>query len=335
MPRHFLAPTDLSAAETESVLALAAELKRAPVRRDLAGKSVALVFFNPSLRTRVSFEVGISQLGGIPTVIDVGSSSWKLEYRDSVVMDGDAVEHIREAAPVLCRFADAVAVRAFPERKSWEHDRTDPVISAFARCATKPIINMESSMHHPCQALADLMTIRERIGRTKGEPIVVTWAWHPHASPMAVTNSILLEAAKAGMEIRLAHPEGWELDEDVLAATRRLAAAAGGGLSVHHDLASALPGARVVYAKEYGAIANYGDIGKERMAKAALRDKWRISMEHLDQTDSAFFMHCLPVRRNVVVDEEVLDSGRNAAIDEAENRLHVQKALLLKLLGSA
>lgn len=330
---HFLSPTSLSLDATQELFERALDLKKRPIRTDLAGQSAGLVFFNPSLRTRTSMDISMYQLGGHAVTLDVGVGTWKLEHREGRVMDGDAAEHVKEAAKVLSRYVQALGIRSFPERRSWGEDQMDPILSAFAKWADVPIINLESSLYHPCQSLADLLTIQERIGPPKGQPIVISWAYHPKALPMAVPNSILLEAAKFGMEVRLAHPEGWELDADIMSRANQLARGAGGSVTVYNDIEDAMPGARVVYAKSWGSIANYQHPDEEMRLKAALRGTWRVSMRHMEATDNGFFMHCLPVRRNVVVDDEVLDSDRNACYDEAENRLHVQKALLLRLLG--
>lgn len=331
-PRHFLSPLSLSVDETRDLIELARELKKDPIRTDLAGKAVGLLFFNPSLRTRSSMDIGVWQLGGHPLTLDVGTGTWKLEHREGRVMDGDAAEHVKDAVKVLSRYVQALAIRSFPERISWGEDRRDPIVSAFAKWSDVPIINMESALYHPCQGLADAMTMQERLGELSGQPIVISWAWHPKALPMAVPNTILLEAAKHGMDVRLAHPEGWDLDPDIMREATRLATAGGGGVTVHNDLDTALPGARVVYAKSWGSIRNYARPDLEAEASRAHRGRWRISMDHMERTDDAFFMHCLPVRRGVIVDDAVLDSPRNAAYDEAENRLHVQKALMIRML---
>lgn len=331
--RNYLSPTSFTAEESRELLALARELKANPLRTDLVGKTVGLLFFNPSLRTRSSMDVGAFQLGGQALTLDVGTGTWKLEHREGSVMDGDEAEHIKDAARVLSRYVDLLAIRAFPERRSWGEDRNDPIIRAFAEWAEVPVINLESALYHPCQSLADMMTIENRLGRVTNEPIVISWTWHPKPLPMAVPNSILLEAAKAGMDVRLAHPKGWELDGEVMAQAERLAEGAGGGVTVYNDLDEAIPGARVVYAKSWGSITNYRHPEEEERVKAPLRSKWRIGTHHLESAgEDAFFMHCLPVRRGVVVDDAVLDGGRNAAYDQAENRLHVQKALMLNLL---
>lgn len=332
--RSFMAPDDLSLEQTRELFDLAAELKKNPHNDALHRRTLAMVFFNPSLRTRTSFDVAMTQLGGSATTLEVGSNSWDLEFRDDVVMDGDKVEHIREAAQVLSRYVDAIAIRAFPKyAESWEANRSEPVHAGFRRESTVPTINMESPLHHPCQALADLFTVREKIGEPKGQPIVVSWGWHVNPLPMAVSDSIFVEAAKWGMEVRLAHPEGWELEDSIMNTARDLSAKAGGSVKVYHDLDEALPGARAVYFKSWGSIRNYGNPSRERAAALKFRDRWQLTLDHMKQTDKGLFMHCLPVRRGVEVLSEVLDSPHSVVIDEAENRLHVQKALLMKMLG--
>lgn len=330
---HLIGPHSLTRDETLDLLALARELKADPIRTDLAGRSIGLLFFSPSLRTRSSMDIAAYQLGGHALTLDVGVGTWKLEHREGVVMEADKAEHIKDAARVLSRYVDALAIRAFPTRKSWGEDRRDPVVTGFSRWAEVPVVNLESALYHPCQGLADALTMQERMGDLQGQPITITWAYHPRAVPMAVPNSILLEACKHGMDVRFAHPKGWELDDDIMTRAHRMASSAGGRLTYYDEMEPALKGSRVIYAKSWGSIRNYRHPEVEDRMKEPLRQRWRVRMRHFDETDDAFFMHCLPVRRGVIVDDEVLDSPRNAAYDEAENRLHVQKALLLKLLA--
>lgn len=326
--RHFLSPTSLSPEATRELLQLAEQLKVNRYGDALKNKSVGMVFFNPSLRTRASMDIAVQELGGHPLTLNIGQGTWSLEHREGVVMDGEYAEHIKDAARVLSRYVDILAVRAFPERKSWGIDRQDPVVAGFAKYATVPVINLEGALHHPCQSLADMLTIREQLGEPKGQPIAITWAWHPKALPMAVPNSILVEAAKAGMDIRLAHPEGWELDEDIMNTARTLAEQQGGKVTVHNEMGSAVQGAKVVYAKSWGSIQHYRSPEDEERVKLHLRNDWRVTEEQMAKSDDGVFMHCLPVRRGVIVDDAVIDSPRSVVYDEAENRLHVQKALL-------
>lgn len=296
----------------------------------LAGKSVALVFFNPSLRTRASMQVGIFQLGGNPVVLEPGGTSWTLEHREGAVMDADKTEHVAEFVRVLERYCVAIGVRTFAALKDWQEERKDPVLNAFTKYASVPIINLESAMHHPCQSLADMMTIREKLGAGR-KRVVLTWAWHPKPLPMAVPNSFALAAAQMGHDLVIAHPAGYELDDELINTSRQLATEAGGSLSVTNDMEAAFNRAEVIYAKSWGAKQFYGRDEQDTITRAQYRNKWIVNERRMAQTDDAIFMHCLPVRRNVIVTDAVIDSRASVVIDEAENRLHAQKAVMAEL----
>jgi N-acetylornithine carbamoyltransferase len=294
--------------------------------KPLAGKSVALVFFNPSLRTRASMQVGIYELGGNAVVLEPGGTSWTLEHREGAVMDGDKTEHVAEFVRVLERYCVAIGVRTFAALKDWQEERTDPVLNAFAKYASVPIINLESAMHHPCQSAADMMTIREKLGAGR-KRVVLTWAWHPKALPMAVPNSFALAAAQMGHDLVIAHPRGYELDEELLETIRER-----GNVEITNDIEAAFDGAEVIYAKSWGGKQFYGDAERDLAERAQYRDKWIVDEAKMSRTNNAIFMHCLPVRRNVIVTDGVIDSQASVVIDEAENRLHVQKAVMAQLL---
>ncbi|MBP7473930.1 MAG: hypothetical protein KA810_01610, partial [Pyrinomonadaceae bacterium] len=203
---NFLKTSDHSIDQLNDLIDSAVKIKSGEVKdRPLDGKSIALVFFNPSLRTRASMQVGIYELGGNAVILEPGGTSWTLEHRDGVVMDGNKTEHLAEFVRVLERYVSAIGVRTFAELKDWETERTDPILNAFAKYATVPIINLESAMHHPCQSMADMMTIREKLGSGK-KKVLLTWAWHPKPLPMAVPNSFALSAAQFGHDLRIAHP---------------------------------------------------------------------------------------------------------------------------------
>lgn len=294
----------------------------------LAGKTIALCFMNPSLRTQVSFEAAAAALGAHPITLFIGQGTYAMEHRDGVVMDGSSAEHVREAVPVLSRMCDAIALRCFPEGKNWEEDKKDPLLSAFRKYATVPVISMESALGHPCQALADLMTIKERM-EPKGKKFVLAWAPHIKASPLAVPHSAAEMAALAGMDLTIARPKGFDLDPEVMARVEKACAANGSKLEVTDDVARAYAGARVIYAKSWGSLAAYGV-----PPDATLRDQWRVTEAKMATTDGGIFMHCLPVRRGLKVEDAVLDGPSSVVIDQAENRLHTAKAVLLKLLGT-
>jgi N-acetylornithine carbamoyltransferase len=231
---------------------------------------------------------------------------------------------------VLERYCVAIGVRTFAALKNWDEERTDPVLNAFARYASVPIINLESAMHHPCQSLADMLTIREKLGAGR-KRVVLTWAWHPKALPMAVPNSFALAAAQMGHDLVIAHPEGYALDEELIAASSQAAAEAGGSFEVTNNIDAAFDGAEVIYAKSWGSKQFYGNTDQDLATRAQYREQWIVNDEKMARTNNAIFMHCLPVRRNVIVTDSVIDSPASVVIDEAENRLHVQKAILARL----
>lgn len=289
------------------------------------------MFFNPSLRTRASMEIAIYELGGNAVTLDVGKGTWSLEHREGVVMDADKTEHIKEAARVLSRYVAAIGVRAFPEMKDFENEMTDPVVRGFAEYSDVPVFNLESSRHHPFQALADAMTIREKLGGFSGQRVVLSWAYHPKPLPMAVPNSFALIAAQCGLDLTIACPPEYDLGADAMAEIEAGAKSSGGRVTLSRDARKACEGARIVYAKSWGSKEFYGR-GQEDIELRKQYKHWCIDESVMASTDNGWFMHCLPVRRNVVVTDGVLDGAQNAAIDEAENRLHVQKAVLASIL---
>ncbi|MFT3745325.1 MAG: N-acetylornithine carbamoyltransferase [Pyrinomonadaceae bacterium] len=330
--KNYLITSDLSTTQLNGLIESALKIKSGEVKnKPLDGKSIALVFFNPSLRTRASMQVGIYELGGNAVILEPGGTSWTLEHREGVVMDGNKTEHLAEFVRVLERYVSAIGVRTFAELKDWETERTDPILNAFAKYATVPIINLESAMHHPCQSMADMMTIREKLGAGK-KKVLLTWAWHPKPLPMAVPNSFALAAAQFGHDLRIAHPKGYELDDELIAEIERQAAENGGSVEFTNDADAAFDGIEVVYAKSYGSKDFYGDTDADIADRAGLRDRWIVNESKMARTDNGLFMHCLPVRRNVIVTDGVIDSANSVVIDEAENRLHIQKAIMSELI---
>jgi N-acetylornithine carbamoyltransferase len=330
--KNFLKTSDHSLGELNALIENALHGKRSPNGdRPLNGRSVALVFFNPSLRTRASMQVGIYELGGNAVILEPGSTSWTLEHREGVVMDGNKTEHLKEFVRVLERYVSAIGVRTFAELKDWQTERTDPVLKAFARYASVPVINLESAMHHPCQAMADMMTIREKLGPER-KKVLLTWAWHPKPLPMAVPNSFALAAAQFGHDLLIAHPEGYELDPQLVAVLKVQAGTSRGNVSFTNDVKAAYEDIDVVYAKSWGAGRFYGDGEGDVAYRSQFRNDWIVDTPRMERTNDAIFMHCLPVRRNVIVSDEVIDSPRSVVIDEAENRLHIQKAILTELV---
>lgn len=333
--RDFLAAEDWAPAEIDGLLELASRIKRGEVNGGLERKVMAMVFLDPSLRTRASFETAMFLHGGHGIVLEPGRGTWSMETEIGAVMDQDKVEHIVEAARVLGRYADVVGLRSFPRGTDWKTVRNDSVLRDFARHCEKPVINMESARRHPCQQLADAMTLKERLGDPRGKRFVLTWAWHPKALPTAVPASAALAAAHLGMEIVIARPDGYELDPEDTALIRKITQQQGGEfVHIINDPDEALVGADAVYVKSWGSVKLFGMAEEEAALRSSLRD-WRLTAQRLKSTrqGKAVVLHCLPVRRNVEIDDAVLDGPNSAVVDEAENRLHVQRALLLELLG--
>lgn len=334
--RHFLSTQDWSWEDLSSLIDHASELKAHPLQPLLSGKSVALVFFNPSLRTRASFDIGANQLGGHAVILEPGAGSWEMAFGDGEVMDGNAEEHAKEAARVLSRYCDIIAVRAFPKFKDWTVDRKDLVLSAFAQHATVPVINMET-ITHPCQELAHLMALREHFGTSdlRGKKYVLTWTYHPKPLNTAVANSAVQIATRAGMDVTMLCPDDrYLLDERYMDFARVNSTVSGGSFGVTHDIEVAYSGADIVYAKSWGAIPYFGNWEAEK----PIRDGYKhfiVDEEKMALTKNAAFSHCLPARRNIKATDAVMDSPNSLIIEEAENRLHVQKALMAAVLTPA
>ncbi|MBW8312781.1 MAG: N-acetylornithine carbamoyltransferase [Rhizobium sp.] len=330
--KHFLNTQDWSRAELDAVLAQAAAFKRSKAGDQLKGKSIALVFFNPSLRTRTSFELGAFQLGGHAVVLQPGKDAWPIEFELGKVMDGEAEEHIAEVARVLSRYVDLVAVRAFPKFQDWAVDREDKVLRAFAKYSTVPVINLET-ITHPCQELAHALALQEHFGTTdlRGKKFVLTWTYHPKPLNTAVANSALTIATRMGMDVTLLCPTPeYALDERYLGWARDNVAESGGSFRMSHDITEAYTGADVVYAKSWGAIPYFGRWEQEKPIRDAHKH-FIVDEAKMALTNNGVFSHCLPLRRNVKATDAVMDSPQCIAIEEAENRLHVQKAVMAAL----
>jgi N-acetylornithine carbamoyltransferase len=257
---------------------------------------------------------------------------WPLEFEPGAVMLGDAEEHVKEAAKVLSRYCDLIGIRAFPKFQDWEEDRKDKILTAFATHADVPIVNMET-ITHPCQEMAHVMALQERLGSLDGKKFVLTWSYHPKPLNTAVANSALMIAAKFGMDVTLLCPtEEFILDERYMAIAAADADANGRPLTVSHDPAAAYSDADVVYAKSWGALPYFGDWEREKPIRDGFQN-FIVDDSKMSLTKDALVSHCLPMRRNVIMSDSVFDSPSCIAYDEAENRLHVQKAIMKELIG--
>jgi N-acetylornithine carbamoyltransferase len=333
--RHLVSLEDLDERTIEALLDASLALKKAAPGANLgglAGKSVGLLFFRGSLRTRASLEAAMNQLGGHTINLTASSDFWDLEAQPGSLMDGRAPEHVKDAAHVLSRYVDALAIRPALAGQSWATDRRDTVIRAWSEWATVPIVNMESAMAHPLQALADLMTLRETLGALPRKKLAITWTHSTTPASAAVVHSLLLAALRSGMEVRLAHPGGYELDDQVQSEAMRISESKKVPFRSGLSAREAVEGAHVVYARSWQSLEDYGNptLAASRRSR---NTEWRIDEALMKASDQGKFMHAMPVRRNVEVTDEVLDGPRSLVVQQAENRLHSQKAVLLSLLG--
>ena len=324
---------DFSPEQITALLALASRLEKRPEPEALKGKVLSLLFLNPSLRTLASFQASMTRLGGGAFVISPEMSIHGLETRPGIVMDGAAAEHVKEAVPVIASYGDALGLRAFAERRNLVEDLEDREYRSLAELVSTPLINMESAINHPCQSLADWKTMDDLNTPASGGKFVLSWAYHPLALPLAVPAATLQMAAMRGMDVTVVRPDGFELPALVMDKARKLAQRSGGSVRETDDRAEGFGGAHVLYAKSWSSTLHYGDKHADYQLRNGHED-WCIDEDWFAPAESdCKFMHCLPVRRNVVVSEAVLDGPRSVVVAEARNRMWVQMAVLYAMLG--
>ena len=324
---------DFSSEEIISLLELSNRLDEKPEPEALTGKVLALLFLSPSLRTLASFQAAMTRLGGGSFVISPEMSIHGLESRPGIVMDGAAAEHVHEAVPVIASYGDAIGIRAFAERKDLDHDLADTEFSSLTSLIDTPYINMESALNHPCQSLADWKTLDDLSIAANGGKFVLSWAYHPMPLPLAVPAATVHMAAMRGMNVTVLRPDGFELPEAIMDKARNAAEASGGSVRETDDRTLAMEGANVIYAKSWSSTKHYGDRAADQDLRRDL-DQWCVDEPWFENAkDDCRFMHCLPVRRGVVVSERVLDGLRSVVIHEARNRMLAQMAVLHRMLG--
>ena len=315
--KTFMGVKDLG--DLNAALAEAFEVKKNPFGWEHLGKhkTLLMVFFNSSLRTRLSTQRAGTNLGLNTIVLDVNAGAWKLETERGVIMDGDKPEHLLEAIPVMGCYCDLIGVRSFARFENKEFDYSEAIIKQFIEYSGRPVFSMESATCHPLQAFADLITI-EQYKEKKRPKVVMTWAPHPKALPQAVPNSFADFMNEADVDFVITHPEGYELCDKF---TR--------GAKIEYDQDKALEGADFVYAKNWSAYRdpNYGQVISKDMS-------WTVTADKMKLTNNAFFMHCLPVRRNMIVSDEVIESPRSIVIPEAANRVVSAQTVMKRILES-
>lgn len=335
--RDFLTLLDYSREEVETILEVALDLKRRfaigePHDHLLRAKSLFMIFYNMSLRTRNSFEAGMTQLGGHAHFLEPGKIyTPALPGREMAY----TTERVSDVARVLSRMGDAISIRCYGDPVDWEYGAAHEMMREFARWADIPVINMECDKYHPCQALADILTVYEKFGAFEGIRFVMSWAYSPSIEkPRAVPQSAIIAATMMGMDVVLAHPGGMELDDEVITACEDYAERYGGSFAISHDMQEAFEEADVVYPKSWTAVPMFKPpVGEDDLERTedifeANRD-WICDAEKMElAVPDAIYMHCLPCDRGFEVTDEVIDGPQSVVFDEAENRLHVQKAVM-------
>ncbi len=304
-------------ADVNALVKEALALKQDPFAHQQLGKNktLALVFLNPSLRTRMSTQKAAINLGMNVMVLNIDKEGWALELRDGVIMDGTTVEHIREAAGVMGQYADIIGVRSFPGLRNREEDYSEMIFNKFVEFCKVPVVSLESATRHPLQSLADLITIEE-LKTTARPKVVLTWAPHIKPLPQAVPNSFSEWMCKADVDFTIVQPKGYELCTDFTQ-----------GANITYDQDEALAGADFIYVKNWSAYEPYGNIlGKH--------EEWMLTNKKLEQTNNAKVMHCLPVRRNLELSDEILDGPNSIVVHEAGNRVWAAQAVLKQMLES-
>ncbi|MHA1265607.1 MAG: N-acetylornithine carbamoyltransferase [Candidatus Helarchaeota archaeon] len=320
----FITTQEWTIEDLESILKNAISLKKSrTVSDDLRGKTFVMLFFNPSTRTRNSFGIAMAELGGTPLFFDA-ERTWI----------GQQSESPKDMAKVLSRYASGLGIRIFPNITKWKYGASNQVVRELAKWADIPIVNMEDDLYHPCQAISDIFTIREKKKSLSGKKFVLSWAYHPKPLPVSVPNSLTLLMTRFGLDVTLVHPKEFSLNPNILNQARQNAKESGGSLAIVHSIEEGYADADIVYVKSWGSLKQYGNFPEEKKLRMPYRGTWTIDEPKMDLTkNDSIFMHCLPIRRNIIATDGVIDGPHSVIYDQAENRLHVQKALLLKLLN--
>ena len=311
--KQFFSSKDVN--NIDALIRDALELKKTPLKYNQLGigKSILLIFMNPSLRTRLSTQKAASNLGLNVSVMDIGKEGWKLEFEEGAIMNSDKAEHIKDAARVIGSYFDLIAIRSFAELEDRDIDYSERTIEQFIKYSGVPVVNMESSTLHPLQSLTDCITIEEFKNKERPK-VVLSWGPHPKPLPQAVANSFAEWMSKRNVEFVITHPEGYELDEKFT-----------NGIDIEYNQEKAFRGADFIYAKNWSSYHRYGEV--------LSRDpNWKIDLKKMKLTNSAKFMHCLPIRRNIIADDEVVDSPNSLIIPQAANREFAAQVVLKSLL---
>ena len=332
--KNFCDLADISPEEIEKLLAKARDLEQHGSTKELQGKVLALLFLNPSLRTLTSLQATMIRLGGGTFIVSPEMSIHGLETRSGIVMDGAAAEHIRDAVPVIASYADAIGIRAIAQRDNLTDDLKDGYFEQLRSLCDIPVINLESSIRHPCQSLADWKTLEDFSIPGKGGKFVFSWIYHPDALPLAVLGDTIHMAASRGMDVTVLRPDGFDVPEELMRRAKLAGSKSGSSVVESNDRSNAMEGAHVVYAGSWSSTRFYGDNVNEQKIRRE-HDNWCIDESWFDGTasESCHFMHALPVRRGVEVEDQILDGPRSIVVPQAKNRMFAQMSILTNLLS--
>jgi len=339
--RDWITDLDYTPEELETIVDVALDIKRrfalGEPHETLKGKTLFMLFYNSSLRTRTSFEAGMTQLGGHAQFLSADTV-----YAPSKVGSATGVysERVSDAARTLAGMGDGIAIRCYGDPVGWEYGRGNALLREFAEWSSIPIINMECDMYHPCQGMADIMTMREKLGDLRGKKFVMSWAYSPSANkPLSVAQSAITVASKFGMDIVLAHPEGFDVDPHVVSSVQQNVASFGGSFSISHNMAEAFADADVVYPKCWNSLSLMPPVVEkmqldEMRALIAPHKDWICDQKMMSRAKpNALYMHCMPAQRGLEVTDEVMDGKNSVVFDQAHNRMHVQKAIMALLMA--
>ena len=332
--KDFCDLADLSPEDIENLLCKASELEQRGSTKEFHGKVLALLFLNPSLRTLTSLQATMVRLGGGTFVVSPEMSIHGLETRSGIVMDGTAAEHIREAVPVISSYADAIGIRAIAQRENLDEDLNDGYFEEIRSLCDVPVINLESSIRHPCQSLADWKTLNDHAVPKRGGKLVFSWVYHPEALPLAIMGDTIHMAVSRGMDVTVLRPDGFDVPGKLRQRAEAAGSISGGSLTETADRETAMEGAHVVYAGSWSSTRFYGDsINDQKIrreyAKWCMDESWFAA----NAPESCYFMHALPVRRGVEVEDQILDGPRSIVVPQARNRMFAQMSVLTGLLS--
>lgn len=324
--KDFLTLQELDLDELEELITYTQKTKNL-TDTPLNGKTVVNLLLTSSIHTRLAMETAVQQLGGRSIVVDFSSENWSLLWDENAQVDTENTEHVKDVAKVLSQYGDLIAVHHIPDTGNWRQDRQDSVIKNLARYSSIPVLNLESALFNPCQALADIITMKEHVKDLRGWKAVLTWSYHPTSPPMSNANSFALVASKYGMDLTVACPSGYELDPGILKLADKNARTNDGSVEITNNLEEGVSGAVIVYAANWRSIKNYSNPEEEKQDRENHKH-WVINSGHMDKTDGGYLLHPLPIRRNVSIQSAVLDEKNSLIYEQAANQLHAKKALL-------